>query len=363
MRRSIVGSLITLSLVASACSAAATPAPTKAPTAASTAGTSGAPTTAVKTPIAFPAAETTNLKVALSNNLAVNQFINVLARDLGLFQKYGLTVEVISLAGGAGAVVQGLVSNSINIGVVSAGAALSASLTDAPLVTMGLDSTSLSYSLIGSKDVKSGADLKGKSVAISTLGDVSHAAVLATLQRLNLKPTDVLLQTIGNEAARISAVISGAVAAAPVQSVNSKKVLEQGTNLLIDLDTSPVKFGIAGVTATKAWAAKNQGTILRFLAAVIEAQQVMIEKPALAAVAYATFTSLDAATAKASIEACAKGVCNKGLVFSAADFALNKEVLATVNAAAANVDVNTVIDLGPLTKLKEMGFNAEINFP
>ena len=364
MRKSIASTILAMGLIAAACSSAATPAPTPAPTAVPSAGGSAAPaTSAVKTPLVLPPAEITNLKFGISNNLAVNQFITVLARDLGLFQKYGLTVEVLTMPGGAGDVVRGLVSNALQLGEVSAGASMSAALTDSPLRVFGLDSSTLLYTLLGSKDVKSAADLKGKAVAIGTLGDVSHAAVLAALAQLNLKATDVTLQTIGSEANRTTAVVSGAVAAAPVQTVNAAKVVTLGANILADLQKANIRFGLAGITTTKEWATKNPNTFLRVLAALLEAQKAIFTKPALAVVAYQNFTSLDAATSKASIDACIAGVCNKGLRFTAADFALNKEVLLTVNPDVAKVDVASVIDIGPLDKLKSMGFNDEIEFP
>jgi NitT/TauT family transport system substrate-binding protein len=356
--------VVALTLVIAACSSAATPAPTAAPTVAPTTAGSAAPSqAAVKTPVVLPPAETTKLTVGLSNNLAINQFLSPLARDLGIFQKYGLTVEVISMAGGAGDVTKGLVSNALQMGIISAGTAMSAALTDSPLITMALDSSALSYSLLGAKDVKTAADLKGKAVAISTLGDVSHAAVLATLARLNLKSSDILIQNIGNEANRISALIAGSVAAAPVQSVNAPKVIAQGANLLVNLDDNPVKFGIAGLTTTKEFAAKNPNTILRYLAAMLEAEQVIFTKPALAATAYQNYSQLTADNAKAAIDSCIKLVCNKGLRFTAADFQLNKDVLVTINPDVAKVDIASVIDIGPLDKLKSMGFNDEIQFP
>jgi NitT/TauT family transport system substrate-binding protein len=362
MRVSIRALAMLASVLLAACTAAATPVPTTTPTQAPAA--SAAPgASAVATPVTLPPAESTKLKVGLSNNLAINQFIYPLARDLGLFQKYGLDVEVLSMAGGAGDVTKGLVSEQLQIGALSTGAALSAALTDAPLIVTGLDSSALFYTLLGSKDVKSAADLKGKTIAISSLGDVSHAAVLASLDRLGLKAGDVVLQNIGNEAARIAAVLSGAVAAAPVQTVNAKKVLDQGANLLVDLQQSNIKFGLAGVNTTKAWYQKNPNTLLRVLAALLEAQKAIFTKPSLAATAYQNFTSLDQPTAKASIDACIAGVCNKGLRFTADDFKLNKDVLLTINPAVAPIDIASVIDIGPLDKLQQMGFNREIEFP
>ena len=155
----------------------------------------------------------------------------------------------------------------------------------------------------------------------------------------------------------------GAVAAAPVQTVNAKKVVDQGANVLIDLQQSNIKFGLAGVNTTKDWYTKNPNTLLRVLASLLEAQKAIFTKPELAATAYQNFTLIDAPTAKASIDACIAGVCNKGLRFSAEDFKLNKEVLLTVNPAVAPIEIASVIDLGPLDRLEQIGFNSEIHFP
>ena len=65
----------------------------------------------------------------------------------------------------------------------------------------------------------------------------------------------------------------------------------------------------------------------------------------------------------AAIDSCIKLVCNKGLRFTAADFQLNKDVLVAINPDVSKVDIASVIDIGPLDKLKSLGFNDEIAFP
>jgi hypothetical protein len=63
------------------------------------------------------------------------------------------------------------------------------------------------------------------------------------------------------------------------------------------------------------------------------------------------------------MDVCIAGYCNKGLKFTKEDFALNKDLQATLTPAVATMDIGQVIDSSYLDKLQQMGFNAEIEFP
>ncbi len=354
--------LLAVSLIATACTSGATPAPSAPSAAPPTSAASAAASAAAATPVVLPPAETTTITIGVTNNLAINQYPSQLANDIGLFQKYGLTVKVLSMEG-AGAALQSLLAGQIQAALTGPGNVLSAALTDSPLIMATMESNYLAYMLMGGKDIKTGADLKGKSIAISSLGGVSHAAVVASLSQLGLKASDVIIQGIGNEASQIAAMVSGAVASAPVSTTGVPKLQALGYNVLVDLTKSGVRFGIDGLTLTKAWAAKNPNTILRIIAAQLEAQKAMFTKTPLAVTAFQAYTTVDATVAKASLDQCLAGLCNKGFGFTKDDFALNRDILATVSPAVKDVDLGVVGDMSYLNKLKDLGFNTEIGWP
>ncbi|HEX5466514.1 MAG TPA: ABC transporter substrate-binding protein [Candidatus Limnocylindrales bacterium] len=358
--------------VVAACGAGASPSPSsESPSAAATSAaaspSSSVATSATPLPsgVAFdlPPAETTDLTIGLSNNLAANQFVDVLAQEMGIFEKYGLNVKVVSFEGD-GKLVQALVAGQLQGGEGSGGPVISAAVTDTPLQVVTVNATSLPYDLLGAKDIKTAADLKGKQVAISSFGSTAHAVVLAALDQLGLQASDVTLQQVGSESTRIAAVLAGSVAAAPVTTINSQKAIDQGLNALVDLTQHPVLYDTAGLNVRKDWAAKNPNTILRLIAALTEAQKVVFTDPDLATQKYMEFTQLDHDTSAAAIAACADGsACNKGFTFSADNLVLPKQVTLTVNPAVKDVDPASVIDTSYLQKLKDLGFNAAIAYP
>jgi NitT/TauT family transport system substrate-binding protein len=310
----------------------------------------------------LPPPETTKLTIGLSNNLAVGQFLDRFAQDTGIFQKYGLDVNVIPFEGD-GKLTQAVFAGQVQGAESSGGAAISASLTDTPLIVTTLNSVALPYELIGAKDIKTPADLKGKIIGVSSLGSTAHAVVLQALKDINVSPTEVTISPVGSESARIAAVVGGSIAAAPVTKINAEPLLQKGLNVLDDLTTKDIEYAAAGLTFQKDWLAQNPNTALRVIAAILEAQKLAFDNPDLAAQKYADFTqaSLDVARAQVADYNTANG--NKGLRFTESAFEIVKEVTVSVNPRAADVDLKTVFDLSYLDKLQQLGFNDAIGWP
>lgn len=356
--RVILPALVSLAVLLGACgtgNSGSTPQPATFPTSASGSA-------AIAGGVQLPPAETTKVTIGLSNDLAVGQFLDKFAADLGLFQKYGLDVDVVSFQGD-GKLVQALVAGQIQGSEGSGGSAISSQLTDTPLVVTTLNNVSLPYDLIGGKDIKTAADLKGKLVGVSSFGSVAHAVVLAALEQLGLTSADVVVTQIGNEAARISAVSAGSIAAAPVTVVNAQPLIDDGLNVLVDLTDAHIKYATAGLTVRKDWVKDNQGTVLRMIAAILEAQKTLWDQPDLAVEKYVAFTQTDEATAKAAIDAYIQSEGNKGLRFTQDAFTIPLEVTKSVNPEVDKVDLASVYDLSYLDKLESLGFNDAISFP
>ena len=350
--------LLSLTMVASlalaACSAAATPspAPTVAPSAAASKVTDGT----------LPKPEQSKVKLGTPIG-EPSQFATVLADQLGLFKKYGIEVTITRFNAGGDAVAA-LLAGSVEIGSnIGSDFALASQLTDVYAYATSVYKSRVFDGLFCQKDVKTAADLKGKQVAISTLGATAHASVLLALKGLKMADTDVTVVPVGNNAARVAAMKAGSVACAPVSMDDSKAMTDLGLNLLIDLskDTT-LNYPAVGIGVTAEYAKKNPNTVLVMTAAVLEAQNIMINDLKTTAAEWAKFAQVDAAKAETAIKSVQAQV-NPSMMWKDSDFAFTQLIFSKASPSVMLADPKKAGDHTVLQKLVNIGFYKKIGAP
>ncbi|MBM4298503.1 MAG: ABC transporter substrate-binding protein, partial [Deltaproteobacteria bacterium] len=134
-----------------------------------------------------------------------------IAKDRGLFAKYGLTVESIYIPGGS-TNVQVLVSGNLDLSQLSGAPGVAANLEGADIVYFAGLLDKLNYQLIARPEIKSIEQLKGKKFAVSRYGSSADFGMRAMLKRVGIDPVkEATILQIGDEPARIAAITSGNV--------------------------------------------------------------------------------------------------------------------------------------------------------
>lgn len=195
-----------------------------------------------------------------------------IAQDIGFFKQNGLEVQVIYLDGGTKHA-QALISKDVAIGVTSAAPVVSADAGGADLrLVAGLVNV-LNYDFIVRPSIKSGADLKGKKVAVSGASGSSATAMrLALRTSFNLDPDkDVATVSIGNEAERETALLSGQIDATVVNPDTSIKAKKDGLVVLESLWGKPIPYAHTGIGTTQSFAKANPQVVTAFLKSIIQA--------------------------------------------------------------------------------------------
>ena len=332
--------------------------------AASTGGATGAPSATASAnadPNALPKPELTKIRIGIGAPNEPVQFSPKLADMLGYFQKFGLTAEVTGFEGD-GKAVQAIVAGQLDMFVGGAGAAITAASTDTPTKVLAMNSTTLDDGLFCTKDIKTAADVKGKTIAIGTFGGTAHGSALLMLKGLNLTPKDVTIQQVGNESTRIAALKSGSVGCAIIGISQKVALTAQGINVTFDLSTAKLQWGRSGLQARSDFIAKNPNTVLAVVAATLLAQNAMFADTATATAKFAEFAQVKPDAAAIAMNAFL-GYGSRSMLFTADAFTAPREVLGTVNPAMLNVDINRCFDLTFLTKLKDSGFYAKNGIP
>lgn len=356
--------LALVGLIAAGCTGGASPTPAEAPTEAPDGESPGAggesPTATAGGTAQLPEPELTDITMGLSVT-ETSQFASQLAVMSGIYEKYGLNVEPSTFEGD-GLVVQALVAEQLDVGMIGVSAAVNSRLTETPLKVVSVNAVILTDQLVAAPDVTNADQLRGKQVAVSTFGGTSHGAVLLSLDGLGLTPEDVVITQIGGQSARIAALEGGAVAAAPIDASLEQQMLDQGFNILIDLKEERLPWGRSGMAFRDDFLEENPNTALLLVAGALEAQNMMWEDPETAAEFYAEFTQLDPEEALRRVEEFQE-IGNRTMRWEPAAFENPQRVLATVTPAVADVTTSDAYTLDLLAELEEIGFYEQHGIP
>ena len=218
-----------LALVIAACGGGPSGSATTAPPAARSVAASAA-----VDPNVLPAPELTKLRIGIGAPSEPVQFAETLASLQGIYQKYGPTVEIAGFEG-EGKALQALVAGQLDMFVGGASTAINSVLTDTPIKILAMNSTTLTDGLYCTKDIKTAADVNGKTIAIGTFGATAHGSALLLLQGLGLTPKDVTITQVGGEGTRVAALKGGSIGCAVVDMGQEATLKPFNFNILFDL--------------------------------------------------------------------------------------------------------------------------------
>ena len=249
--------------------------PTPTPSTAPTQSQSAAPT---PTPEQKPAFTPATVRVAYMPNMGSAGSL-LTAIEQGYFEEVGLTVETYEFQGGP-AEIAAMASGDIDISQIGHGA--HALCIEGQAVIFQMDQTSLADAVVGnaSKGVKTAADLKGKTIAMSS-GTSSEILLQLALQDAGLTMDDVKVVEMDANGI-VTAMVSGQVDACATWSpgtITIKNALGENYVTICNNATyvDKVTFPSSYIT-TPAYAEKNAEILERFSAAICKAHVYRAEK-------------------------------------------------------------------------------------
>src|SRR5574341_2656549 len=201
--------------------------------------------------------------------ISYNQIHIWVAKDAGLFKKYGLDAELVFFRGGQLAT-QALVAGDppiVNIGLV-----IQAGLQGHDVVLIASSESAYYYSVVSRPAISKIEQLKGKRLGVSGFGSASHNAALILLRRLNLEPNkDVTLLVAGPTMERLTAMSAGSIDATlltPTEAVLAKK---RGFGEIYDLLDMGVEIQGNGFATSRGFIKANRAAAKGALKGYVEA--------------------------------------------------------------------------------------------
>ena len=193
--------------------------------------------------------------VMTSGSASERDGVVYVAQDQGLFRKYGLDVSFVQVRNGPVAM-SALSSGETQFhwGSVS-GANLGAIAEGADLVFVAGFINRLSGMFMVNPQIKTPAELKGKSVAVNSLSGGGWIFSMLMLDYWGLSPErdKIQFRTLGEQAVMAQGVISGTADAAFLGYTFGKMLQGKGFRLLADSEKLPIPYQGSGVMAKRSF--------------------------------------------------------------------------------------------------------------
>jgi NitT/TauT family transport system substrate-binding protein len=211
----------------------------------------------------------------------------LVARDGGLFAKYGLDVEAIHIRGGP-LITMAIMSGGLQFSGAGAESVVAARIEGGDVVLLACPVDIDAVYFITRPEIKSAQQLKGKASAVTRIGSTTHFYLRAALRHVGLDPEkDMTVLQLGTGGEIGAALESGRIAAAALTFRNALPFLQKGWPVLVDLSTADFSYPPSCVTSSRAFVREQPGLVERFLKAYLEGIRLIKKDNALAARAFA----------------------------------------------------------------------------
>lgn len=192
------------------------------------------------------------------------------AKEVGLFNKSGLDVEIVYIPGGS-TVVQAMASGEVQFGRGSATEVVSAHMAGFQLKILAALINKFVYSFVTPATVTKPQDLKGRAVAISRFGSGSDFITRMALKSWGLEPgKDVTILQVGNSPERLAAIAGGKVHGSILSLSQTPRAKKLGLRVLADLSQIDTDYPQGVLYVTSSLIEKRPDLIRNFLSAYVE---------------------------------------------------------------------------------------------
>ena len=192
------------------------------------------------------------------------------AKDLNLFAKYKLDVDLVFIAGGARgmqALIGGSTQSADSDGVAPIHAILRGG--DAVIVA-GLNNQAL-FKFGTQKEITDPSQLRKKKIGVANFGGSNEFAVVLALKEWNIQKDAVTLVAAGGSAVRLAAMEKKALDATVLPYDQALTATKAGMRVLADIPNLVPNFPDKVITMRRSFIQKERDAAKRFLQAISEA--------------------------------------------------------------------------------------------
>jgi ABC-type nitrate/sulfonate/bicarbonate transport system substrate-binding protein len=287
-----------------------------------------------------------------------------IAKELKLFNKYGLDTQFITMSRSPLAVAA-LLAGEIDLAIIGPGHLVNASIGGGDLIGVANLVQKLDYRLNSRPEIKKKEELRGKRLAISGPGATSHLVALLALQNMGMdanRDRIAFLTIPGTEINRRLALESGSVDATTLNGSVGDIYGNKGYPVLFNFKGSGVTMPQTMVVTTRRIATSKPQVLDAYLKGLVEAIAYLLEPANKENVTRAIATNLRLSN-PADAEEAYKAVLNAydRVPYPTVEGMKRLHGLLTaVNPKLADAKVESLIDDSFVRKLETSGFVQSI---
>jgi NitT/TauT family transport system substrate-binding protein len=167
-------------------------------------------------------------------SIGVGNIIIFVTKEAKLYEKHGLDAEVITV-NGSGIGSKALISGNIDIIPIATPTVINANLSGADMAILAHTMPGVIHALMVKPEIKRVEELKGKRIAVSSLGSLTDFLVKAIAKKKGLNPDrELTLIQMGGDGERIAALRTGTVDAAALSHPGYGRARRLGYPMLWD---------------------------------------------------------------------------------------------------------------------------------
>lgn len=194
-----------------------------------------------------------------------------LAHHAGIFNKYGLEVEVIATPTGVEGM-NALIAGEVQFLQISGGTSASANLGGADIMVVGTTLDTLVQQLIARPEIDRAEQLKGKSVGITRFGTSIDVGARLALKNFGLVPEkEVAIVQIGGMESLVPALQANRIQAAILSYPAITQAKKLGHHMLLDVAALGVQYAFTGMTTRGRLIKEDPDLVRRYMMAQTEA--------------------------------------------------------------------------------------------
>jgi NitT/TauT family transport system substrate-binding protein len=193
-----------------------------------------------------------------------------IAKEAGLFEKYGVDVMPIYFSGGR-PLMQALIAGDIQLAATGGITSIRSNIAGADLIIIAGYINKIASTFFTAKQITKPEQLKGKAVAISGFGTSSHALTVLALKKLGLVPIkDVAIIQIGDQTARFAALLANTIQGCIIAPPLTLLARNSGFYPMLDLPRAGIPWLQEVIIANNSMLRRRQDVVKNFMKGFIE---------------------------------------------------------------------------------------------
>jgi NitT/TauT family transport system substrate-binding protein len=193
------------------------------------------------------------------------------AREAGIFSKYGLEVEVIATPSGVEGM-NALIAGEVQFLQIAGGTTVSAAVGGADVTIVATTIGTFVQNLVVRPEIETAEQLKGKALGISRFGTSIDTGARIALRHFGLVPEkDVAIMQIGSIESIVAALQGNRVQAGILSYPSIGRAKKLGHRVLLDIAALGLPYASTGMTTTGKLVREQPDLVRRYVTAQVEA--------------------------------------------------------------------------------------------